>query len=48
MASSGVIFIWMQAVEITKLMFPDGEEPGLKSLAKANGKPFEIIWRAGA
>jgi hypothetical protein len=29
MASSGVIFILMQAVATTKFMFPDGVEPGL-------------------
>jgi hypothetical protein len=28
-ASSGVIFILMQAVATTKFMFPDGVEPGL-------------------
>jgi hypothetical protein len=31
MASSGVIFILMQAVATTKFMFPDGVEPGLIS-----------------
>ena len=29
MASSGVIFNLMQASEITKLILPDGDEPGL-------------------
>ena len=46
-ASSGVIFILMQAVETTKFIFPDGVEPGLKSVASAIGKPFAIISRAG-
>ena len=47
MASSGVIFILMQAVATTKFMFPDGVEPGLKSVAKAKGSPAFIISRAG-
>ena len=47
MASSGVIFILIQAVATTKCIFPEGEVPGLKSEAKANGKPAFNICRAG-
>ena len=37
----------MQAVATTKFIFPDGVEPGLKSVASARGKPASIIFRAG-
>ena len=37
----------MQARLFTKFIFPEGEEPGLKSVAKAIGKPASIIFRAG-
>jgi len=36
-AVSGEIFIFIQAKEFTKFILPLGEEPGFKSLAKANG-----------
>ena len=29
MASSGVIFIFIQAKETTRFIFPEGDEPGL-------------------
>src|SRR5690606_18728278 len=47
MASSGVIFILMHARETTKFIFPDGVDPGLKSVAKARGNPALIMSRAG-
>src|SRR5690606_2345823 len=47
MASSGVIFILIQAVATTRFMFPDGVVPGLKSVASASGSPASIILRAG-
>ena len=40
MASSGVIFILIHAVATTKFMFPDGVEPGLKSVAKVSFMPM--------
>ena len=46
-ASSGVIFILIQAVATTKFMFPEGVLPGLKSDAKAIGSPAAMICRAG-
>ena len=46
-ASEGVIFILIQAKEITKFILPEGEDPGLKSVAKQSGSPLEIISLAG-
>jgi hypothetical protein len=47
MASSGVIFILIQAVATAKFIFPDGVVPGLKSEANANGNPASSIFLAG-
>ncbi len=38
-ASSGVIFIWVQAAESVNCMFQHGAVPGLKSVARATGTP---------
>ena len=46
-ASSGVNFIFTQASDQTKNRLDVGEEPGLKSLAKAIGIPSLIKSLAG-
>ena len=46
-ASAGVIRILMQASETIIFILPEGDEPGLKSEAKATLKPPSIIARAG-
>ena len=37
----------MQAMDRISCIFPEGEEPGLKSLANATGRPASIIFLAG-
>ena len=46
MASSGVIFNFIQAKETTKFILPDGVDPGLKSVARAKGTFESIIFLA--
>ena len=46
-ASSGVIFICVQASAITNAILPDGEEPGLKSDARTSGNPASMMLLAG-
>ena len=45
---AGVIFICVQASDITTGMDAMGEEPGLKSVAKTTASPASIMARAGA
>ena len=47
MASSGVIFILIQASDKAKFKLELGADPGLKSEAIANGKPLSMIFLAG-
>ena len=37
----------MQPIDIISFILPDGDEPGLKSEAKATGNPASIILRTG-
>ena len=46
-ASAGDIFMWVQASDNTNGMLGVGEEPGLKSVARATGTPASINFRAG-
>src|SRR4051794_32556816 len=46
-ASSGNNFMAMQAMEMTRFIFPDGQEPGLKSLARAMAAPASTSFLAG-
>ena len=41
-ASVGVIFIFIHAKDIVNPMFPEGHDPGLKSVAIAIGNPESI------
>src|SRR4030095_14767075 len=45
-ASSGSIFIPIQAIETTRFILPEGEDPGLKSDANAMAQPASIIFLA--
>lgn len=46
--SSGVMAMYRQAMDMTKSKLAVGQDPGLKSVAKAKGNPAASIFRAGA
>src|SRR4051812_19417943 len=46
-ASSGSIFMPMQAIDTTRFILPEGDEPGLKSEANAIAQPASINFLAG-